>query len=123
MGLAKMGLGLGEVRFDADGDATHVHLVIMETYPVLESCGGYTLLRLSENSHSMVEIEGPDGGVTVHFLKDVLNQAKMYIRPLQKDITIHDMRPYLNTEVRLSFGFVVLTQKYGTFAYHTYMSV
>ena len=53
---------------------------------MLEDCGGYTLLRLAENSHNMVEIEGPDGGMTVSFLKDILNQAKLYIRPLQKDI-------------------------------------
>ena len=62
--------------------------------PVLERCGGYTLLRLAENSHSMVEIEGPEAGTSVAYLKDILNHAKLYIRPLQKDITEADMKPY-----------------------------
>ena len=94
MELAKMGLGLREVVFKTDGDAEYIHRVLLDTFPVLEACGGYTLLRLAENSHSMVEIQGPDSGITVIYLKDILNQAKLYIRPLQKDITTEDMKPY-----------------------------
>lgn len=52
-------------------------------------------MRLGENSHHMVEIEGPESGITVSLLKDILNQAKLYIRPLQKDITEEDMKEYL----------------------------
>ena len=62
--------------------------------PVLEACGGYTLLRLAEKSHSMVDLEGSDSRMTISYLKDILNQAKLYIRPLQKDITEEDMKPY-----------------------------
>ena len=98
--LARMGLGLSEVVFNSDGDAEHIHQVLLEKFPVLESCGGYTLLRLAENSHSMVEIEGPDSGMTVSYLKDILNQAKLYIRPLQRDIEEEDMKPYSIPEVR-----------------------
>ena len=87
-----MGLGLSEAVFNSDGDAEHIHQVLLEKFPVLESCGGYTLLRLAENSHSMVEIEGPDSGMTVSYLKDILNQAKLYIRPLQRDISEEDMQ-------------------------------
>ena len=103
MELAKMGLGLREVVFKTDGDAEHIHRVLLDTFPVLEACGGCTLLRLAENSHSMVEIQGPDSGITVIYLKDILNQAKLYIRPLQKDITTEDMKPYsvLNVSLHL----------------------
>ena len=58
MELAKMGLGLREVVFKTDVDAEHIHRVLLDTFLVLEACGGYTLLRLAENSHSMVEIQG-----------------------------------------------------------------
>ena len=95
-----MGLGLSEAVFNSNGDAEHIHHVVLEKFPVLESCGGYTLLRLAENSHSMVEIEGPDSGMTVPYLKDILNQAKLYIRPLQKDISEEDMKPYSFLNVR-----------------------
>ena len=43
-------------------------------------------MGVSENSRDLVAIEGPDGGVTVPFHKDILRQAKLYIRPLQYDI-------------------------------------
>ena len=98
--LARIGLGLkSNIAFNSDGDAQHIHSVLMSEFPVLSKCGGYTLLRLAENSHNMVEIESPDNGITVQYLKDILNQAKLYIRPLQKDITDEDMKPYSTPEV------------------------
>ena len=97
--LARMGLGLKSLKFESDGNAQHVHDVIMQQFPVLETSGGYTLLRLAENSHTMVEIEGTDSGTSVHFLKDILNQAKLYIRPLQKDITQEDVKLYAGNAV------------------------
>ena len=69
--LARMGLGLKGVVFKSDGDAEHIHRALLDTFAVLEECGGYTLLRLAENSHNMVEIEGPEGGMTVSYLKDI----------------------------------------------------
>ena len=57
-----MGMVLSEAVFISDGDAEYVHQVLLNNFSVLESCGGYTLLRLTENSHSMMEIEGPDSG-------------------------------------------------------------
>ena len=63
--LAKIGLGLSEALFNVDGDAEHIHKMIVEKFPVLESCGGCTFLRLVENSHNMVEIEGPDSGILI----------------------------------------------------------
>ena len=98
--LAKMGLGLGEVVFNTDGDAEHIHRVLLSKFPMLEACGGYTLIRLAENSHRMVEIEGPESGMTVSFLKDILHSAKLYIRPLQRDITEEDMKEYSVPAVR-----------------------
>ena len=51
--------------FKSDGDVEHIHRVLLDAFPVLDDCGGYTLLRLAENSHSMVEIEGSESGMTV----------------------------------------------------------
>ena len=99
MDLAWMGLGLSELVFHNDGNAEHIHNIILDKFPVLESCGGYTLLRIRENSHSMVEIEGPEHRPTVPYLKYILQQAKLYIRPLQKDITEEDMRSYSTIKV------------------------
>lgn len=89
--LAKIGLGLAELSFDHDGDAEHIHSVLVNQFPQLETCGGYTLLRLNDNSHDLIEIEHPAKvGMTVPYLKDILNQAnwELYIRPLQRSISI-----------------------------------
>ena len=101
MELAKMGLGLGltEVVFNSSGNAEHIHNCIVTKFPILNSCGGYTLIHLGDSSCSLVEIETPDNGLTVSYLKDILNQAKLYIRPLQIDITDDAMKPYKVQEV------------------------
>ena len=68
-----MGLETKCLVFSLEGNVHHVHhvhSVIMKEWPVLENCGGYTLLRLAENSHSLVEIEPPlSGHINVQFLK------------------------------------------------------
>ena len=86
MELARLGLGLAELVFDFNGDAEHIHFVLLNQFPQLEACGGYTLMRLKENSYDLVEIEYPAKGLNVSYLKDILNQAKLYVRPLQRSI-------------------------------------
>ena len=58
MELAKHNLGLKKLVFCAEGDVAHIHNIILEAFPILETCGGYSLLRISENSKHLVEIEG-----------------------------------------------------------------
>lgn len=65
MELAKMGLGLKEIISNANGDAEYIHKMLLVTFPVLKTCGGYTLMHLGENYRCLVEIEGPDSGLTV----------------------------------------------------------
>ena len=44
MELARIGLGLAELTFDYDGDAEHIHSVLVGQFPQLDTCDGYTLL-------------------------------------------------------------------------------
>lgn len=97
--LAQMNLGLRKLVFSAKGDSSHIHQVITDAFPILDECGGYTLMRVADNSRELVAIEGPDGGVTVTFLKDILRQAKLYIRPLQCDVP-EDKLKKLNEEAK-----------------------
>ena len=64
--------------------------MLVSQFSQLDTCGGYTLLRLNDNSHDLIEIEYPAKGMTVPYLKDILNQAKLYVRPLQKNIVKED---------------------------------
>ena len=52
-----MGLTTRSLAFKAEGSAEHVHDIVMKEYPILENTGGYTLLRLAENSHNLIEID------------------------------------------------------------------
>ena len=70
--LAKAGLGWKELTFDSDGDALHIHHVINDGFQQLEKTGGYTLLRLANNSSTLLEIEPPKGGMNVKYLRDIL---------------------------------------------------
>ena len=102
MELAKVGLGLKKLLFDADGNAQHIHDVITSNYPVLNTCGGYTLMRLAANSRGLIPIDGPDGGITVPFLKDILRQAKLFVRPLQTDVSIEEAKKLCATKEEVS---------------------
>ena len=99
MELAKLNLGTKKLVFNAEGNANHIHEIITDEFPILEECGGYTLMRVSENSRDLVAIEGPDGDVTIPFLKDILRQAKLYVRPLQCNIP-EDRLKQLNKEAK-----------------------
>ena len=76
MMLAKANLGLKKLTFEGDGDSYHVHTIIMEAFPVNE-CGGYSLLRTSDKTRDLLLIDGPEGGIDVYFLRDILRQAKL----------------------------------------------
>ena len=84
--MAKAGLGLKELSFNANGDALHIHTVLTGAFKQLEDCGGYTLLHLASNSTQLIEIESPKKGLTVTYLKDIVKSAKLFVRPLQIDI-------------------------------------
>ena len=86
MKLAQMGLGFKELKFDNEGDAFDIHSTLLSAYPHLKDCGGYCLMRLRSGSSELVTIESPKSGFTMKYLKDILKTAKLFIRPLQKDI-------------------------------------
>lgn len=48
--------------------------------------GGYELLRISDENRSVPQ--PIPQGYTVPYLKEVLKQAKVYIRPLQRSLTL-----------------------------------
>ncbi len=91
MELARVGLGL--IQFGVEDSAAQIHEMFLSKYPPLEAAGGYSLLRCSDSSRILVEIETPEGGLTIPYLKDIVRQAKLYIRPLQCDIQASDVKP------------------------------
>lgn len=66
-------------------DSDDVNYYILELFPQLKSAGGYELLRATSGRRLEVIPLPPDGYSATYF-KDVAQQAKIYIRPIQKNL-------------------------------------
>ena len=84
--VMQAGLGGKTLSFVDTCDAEMFHEDLL---PKLRTGGGYELLRTNErNNRSLDVIPPPPSGYTVEYLKSVAGQAKIYIRPLQKDLDL-----------------------------------
>ena len=69
------------------------HEDILDAFPKLSEGGGYELLRTAEGNNKLLDvIPVPPGGYTASFLKDIVMQAKVYIRPIQKDLFLESVQ-------------------------------
>ena len=92
--LIRAGLGKKQLTlFEAD-DGCDVHAEILRAFPKLVDGGGYELMRVGESGQRALHVIPPlPDGYSVTYLKEVVRQAKVYIRPLQKDLTL-DPEPF-----------------------------
>ena len=85
--LIRAGLGPKKLRLLDSGDNVEFHNTIMSSFPPLSDGGGYELLRTKQDTNRVLcVIPPPSGGYTVEYLKNMVSQAKIYIRPIQKDL-------------------------------------
>ena len=84
--LANAGLGPASITFDLNGDYVHLHNKLLEQYPDLVKAGGYELL-LYQRSGLNQGFHKIEGSLTPRRLKDLVHQAQIFIRPLQRAIT------------------------------------
>ena len=83
--------GLGECRFAVDVSATAQELcdVLEGHFHRLAEGGGFELMRSDEGCpRELVVLPIPDGGYTIDYLKAIVHNAKIYIRPLQTDLSL-----------------------------------
>ena len=95
--------GLGEKRFGvfAYNTAPELQDELFREFPKLVSAAGFELLRASEfGGRELVLIDIPSEGYSVEYLQAVVKGAKIYIRPLQKDL---DESPLENKVSNLGF--------------------
>ena len=87
--LVQAGLGQKEIAFLEHGESSEFHEELLDAFPKLKQAGGYELLRTSEHSNKeVVVIPPPPGGYTASFLKAIVVQAKVYVRPLQQSLSL-----------------------------------
>ncbi len=65
-----------------------IHFELTEAFPKLKEAGGFEFLRVSDRSRTLEIIPLPPEGYTVSYLKDVVQQAKLYVRPIQKNLSL-----------------------------------
>ena len=61
------------------------HDDVMAAFPELADSGGYELMRTKQNNRELCVIPG---GYTAEYLKSIMGQAKVYICPIQRDLSI-----------------------------------
>ena len=88
--LMQAGLGSKEISFFEHAESSEFHHDLLEAFPKLKGAGGYELLRTSDRSNKeMAVIPPPPGGYTAVYLRAVVAQAKVYVRPLQHNLSLH----------------------------------
>ena len=99
--MLRAGLGRKQLTLLEHGDSSEFHAEIMTSFPDLKEGGGYELLCLGEcNStarNALQIITPPTGGYTVTYLKEVVRQAKVYIRPVQRNLSL-EAKPLLSSD-------------------------
>ena len=58
------------------------------TFPKLKEGGGYELLKCLPNSRSLEQLQVPNGGHSPESLRRPVGRARIYIRPLQRDLPL-----------------------------------
>jgi len=81
------GLGQKKVYMPLYSDSDDVNHYNLDTFPQLKGAGGYELLR-STSGRLLEVIPLPPDGYSATYLKDVVQQAKIYLRPIQKNLAL-----------------------------------
>ena len=86
--LIRAGLGLRKLSLFEFGDSSRFHDDVMAAFPKLADGGGYELLCTKQNNNrELCVIPPPSGGYNAEYLKSIVGQAKVNIRPIQKNLS------------------------------------
>ncbi len=88
--LEASGFAEKAVEFDEDASSSTVMDVIYENYPKLKSLGGIEFLRVAKSSRQFTTIPPGISGFEARYLKRVINNGKLFLRPIQKAIDLND---------------------------------
>lgn len=86
------GLGEKRISLSAYADAQDIYHELTFQFPKLSNSGGFELLWVSEGGKQLDVIASPANGYTVSYLRVVIHHAKIFIRPLQKDLSLEALK-------------------------------
>ena len=84
----------------------------MNQFPKLSEGGGFELLRVNDRGGAARRLElinPPKSGYDVLFLKAVVQQAKIYIRPLQKKLSCSPSKEEVYLYMYIWYNYMVYT--------------
>ena len=75
-----------------------IYYDLLSYFPQLRDAGGFELMRTSERGGKRLEVIAvSDSGYNVPFLKAVVHHAKIYIRPLQNNLSLSPIKNEVDT--------------------------
>ena len=83
--LQNAGLGEGSIQFCLDMNTVQCHEKILERFPKFQTTGYEMLLYQRGEDSGFIKMEGPQ---TPRWIKDAAGNAKIYLRPLQRDLDL-----------------------------------
>ena len=87
--LIRAGLGPRKLSLFEFGSSGEFYDTIIGAFPKLVEGGGFDLLRtVPNNNKELCVIPPPIGGHTVDYIKNIVSQAKVYVRPIQKNLSL-----------------------------------
>lgn len=87
--LMSCGLGKKQLTLYEYDKAADIHSEILHAFPLLGNGGGYELLRVNEcGARSALHVIPQPAQGYVSYLREVVRQAKVYIRPIQHDLQL-----------------------------------
>ena len=106
--LIRAGLGPRKLSLFEYGDSGQFHDDVMAAFPKLAEGGGYELMRTKQNNNrELCVIPSLSGGYTAEYLKSIVGQAKVYICPIQKDLSV---TPESDSDFSVSTDYIILTR-------------
>ena len=87
------GLGEKKISLNAFADAQEIYQDLAFHFPKLCDGGGFELLRVPEGGGKQLDvIASPESGYSVSYLRAVVHHARIFIRPLQKDLSLEPQK-------------------------------
>ena len=83
--LATNGLGINRLDYCRDAKSEEIDTLIMAAFPKLIELG-YEFLITDQKSSRLVLIATPAVGMTITYMKDIVLQSKLYIRPINGNV-------------------------------------
>ena len=92
------GLGEKRITLSAYADAQEMYDELAFQFSKLSESGGFELLRVPEGGKQLDVIASPESGYTVSYLRAVVHHAKIYIRPMQKDLSLEPIKEPVSSD-------------------------